>query len=76
MFSKSLDRDQTADGVFTRPDDFARLISISTAGSSRFGQTTRTVAEICYDEEKIERICRALSMHRQNHPCGFGDSGY
>ena len=56
IFAKSLDRNQNADGVFTRPDDFARLISVSTAGSLLFGQTTRTVAEICYDEEKIERI--------------------
>ena len=37
-------------------DDLARIISISTAGSLLLGQTTRTPVEICYDEEKIERI--------------------
>ena len=43
-------------GVFARPDDFSRLISISTAGDLLLGNTTRTIVELCYDEEKIERI--------------------
>lgn len=45
-----------ASGVFARPDDFSRLISISTAGDLLLGNTTRTIVELCYDEEKIERI--------------------
>lgn len=45
-----------ANGVFTRPDDFSRLISISTAGDILLGQSLRNPVEICYDEEKIERM--------------------
>ena len=43
-------------GVFAKPADMARIISVATAGDVLFGQTTRTPVEICYDEEKIERI--------------------
>ena len=55
VFAKSLDISKSS-GVFKRPSDFARLISISTSGSLLLGQTTRTIVDICYDEEKIERI--------------------
>ena len=34
----------------------ARIISISTAGSILLNQSTKKPIEICYDEEKIERI--------------------
>jgi hypothetical protein len=54
-FAKSSDVTK-ASGVYARPSDFSRLISISTAGSLLLGQTTRTPVEIVYDEEKIERI--------------------
>ena len=43
-------------GVFSRPDDFSRLISISTNGDIMLGQSSRTPIELCYDEEKIERM--------------------
>lgn len=55
VFAKSKDVSKT-NGVFARPEDLSRVISISTAGSVLFGQTTRVPVEICYDEEKIERI--------------------
>ena len=61
IFAKSVDvtRD-SSQNVFLRNqasiDDLSRIISISTAGSLLLGQTTRTPVEICYDEEKIERI--------------------
>ena len=54
-FAKSSDVPKSS-GVYARPSDFARLISISTAGDLLLGQTTRTPVEIVYDEEKIERI--------------------
>lgn len=54
-FAKSVNVPKSS-GVYARPDDFARLISISTSGDLLLGQTTRTTVEICYDEEKIERI--------------------
>ena len=37
-------------------DPMARLISISTAGSVVLDQSTKRPIEICYDEEKLERI--------------------
>ena len=43
-------------GVFKRPDDLSRIISVSTAGDALFGQMIRVPVEVCYDEEKIERI--------------------
>ena len=55
IFAKSDDKDK-ASGVFKRPDDLSRIISISTSGDLLLGQTTRTPVEIIYDEEKIERI--------------------
>ena len=68
IFAKSQDIPK-ANGVYPRPIDFARLISISTAGSLLLGQTTRTVAEICYDEEKIERILAStLNAPTQDFP--------
>jgi len=55
IFAKSEDVTKES-GVYARPADLARLISIATAGDLLLGQTTRTPVEICYDEEKIERI--------------------
>ena len=55
IFAKSEDKDKSS-GVFKRPDDLSRIISISTSGDLLLGQTTRTPVEIIYDEEKIERI--------------------
>ena len=55
VFAKSADVPKSS-GVYPRPSDFARLISMATAGDLLLGQTTRTAVELCYDEEKIERI--------------------
>lgn len=55
IFAKSSDVPKTS-GVYARPSDLSRVISISTAGDLLLGQTTRTPVEIVYDEEKIERI--------------------
>ena len=50
-----------SNGVFDMTEDsnikpVARIISISTAGSILLNQSTKKPIEICYDEEKIERI--------------------
>jgi hypothetical protein len=37
-------------------DPMARLISITTAGSILLDQSTKKPIEVCYDEEKLERI--------------------
>ena len=55
VFAKSSDVSKSS-GVYARPSDLSRVISISTSGDLLLGQTTRTPVEIVYDEEKIERI--------------------
>ncbi len=56
VFAKTKKDATKTGGVFLRPDDFSRLISISTKGGALLGRITRTPIQICYDEEKIERI--------------------
>ena len=41
---------------FAKPSDLSRIIGIYTAGSILLDQSTKTPVEVCYDEEKIERI--------------------
>ena len=43
-------------GIFSKPEDLSRIVSLSTAGSILLDQSTKKPIEICYDEEKIERI--------------------
>tara|TARA_R100001510_G_C7520900_1_gene116448 strand:- start:90 stop:629 length:540 start_codon:yes stop_codon:yes gene_type:complete len=45
-----------SNGVFDKPEDLSRIISLSTAGSILLDQSTKKSIELCYDEEKIERI--------------------
>ena len=45
-----------ASGKFAKPDDLARIIGVTTAGSILLDQSTKKPIELCYDEEKIERI--------------------
>jgi hypothetical protein len=42
--------------IHEKPEDLSRIISISTAGGFVLDQSTKKPIEICYDEEKIERI--------------------
>lgn len=44
------------DGVFPKPEDLSRIISSTTAGSLLMGESTRTIIDLCYDEDKIERL--------------------
>ncbi len=41
---------------YDKPSDLSRIISSTTNGSVLLGQSTRTPIEMCYDEDKIERI--------------------
>tara|TARA_R110000824_G_scaffold309838_9_gene497188 strand:+ start:220 stop:951 length:732 start_codon:yes stop_codon:yes gene_type:complete len=43
-------------GVFAKPDDFARLISMKTFGSVLLDVTSSVMIDPIYDEEKIDRI--------------------
>lgn len=74
VFAKT-DKPSKTNGVFARPDDFARLISISTDGGSLMGNTTRTPIQICYDEEKIDRILNStLNAPSQSYPVALVSS--
>jgi len=55
FFSKKLTLSKSGDG-FTKPDDLARIVGIYTAGDILLDISTKVPVEICYDEEKIERI--------------------
>jgi len=43
-------------GVFAKPEDLSRIISATTDGSLLMGESTRTIIDLCYDEDKIERL--------------------
>ena len=55
FFSKEAVLSQS-DGVFSKPDDLARIISLRTNGKFMFGQSNSTNIDIVYDEEKLYYI--------------------
>jgi len=58
-----------ADGVFAKPDDLARVISLRTNGKFMFGQSTSTNIDIVYDEEKLHYILNSsLSVPTDSRP--------
>ena len=58
-----------ASEVFNKPADLSRIISMSTSGSILLDQSTKKPIEICYDEEKIERILISnLSAPNEDFP--------
>ncbi len=57
------------DGLFNKPSDLSRIISISTKGNIMLDQSSKKPIEICYDEEKIERILLSnLSAPTEDFP--------
>lgn len=60
VFANKVDVTKDSSGKFLRSDsslsDLSRIISITTSGDALFSSSIRTPIEICYDEEKIERI--------------------
>ena len=71
VFSKTETISQV-NGVFSKPDDLARMISLRIAGSFVFGQTTSTPIDIIYDEEKLEYLLQSdLSSPVASHPVAF-----
>lgn len=68
FFSKEATISQ-ADGVFDKPADLARIISLKTFGTFILGQTTSTPIDLIYDELKAEYIFRStLSRPTENNP--------
>ena len=43
-------------GGFARPDDFARLINVKTGGDILLGVNNSVMADVIYDEEKLDRV--------------------
>jgi len=70
-FSKETGVSQSS-GVFDKPEDLARIISMKTQGAYVFGTSTSTPIDIIYDESKIERILQSdLSAPSSSHPVAF-----
>ena len=58
-----------ANGVFAKPEDMSRVISMKTHGTYVFGTSSSTVIDVVYDESKIEYILQSdLSAPSENHP--------
>lgn len=67
-FSKKVTVSKASE-VFNKPADLSRIISMSTSGSILLDQSTKKPIEICYDEEKIERILISnLSAPNEDFP--------
>jgi len=67
-FSKEATLSQSS-GVFEKPEDLARIISLKSNGSYVFGTSTSTPIDIIYDESKIEHILQSdLSAPSSTHP--------
>lgn len=58
--------------AFKKPDDYSRLISISTAGTVLMDVSTRKTVDICHDQEKLDRILNsAISAPKLDSPLAF-----
>jgi hypothetical protein len=67
-FSKEESVSQS-NGVFSKPEDLSRIISMKTSGAYVFGTSTSTPIDIIYDESKIEYILQSdLSAPSATHP--------
>jgi hypothetical protein len=67
-FSKEASVSQSS-GVFPKPEDLSRIISIKTHGAYVFGTSTSTPIDILYDESKIEYVLHSdLSAPSSTHP--------
>ena len=68
FFSKE-DTVAQVNGVFAKPEDLSRIISMRTAGAYVFGTSTATPIDVMYDESKIEYILQSdLSAPSATHP--------
>lgn len=58
-----------SNGVFDKPDDLARVISLRTDGNFLYGGSTSTNIDIVYDEEKLHYILNSsLSVPTTSRP--------
>lgn len=71
VFSKSvtITTDSSNVGTFDKPDDLARIISMTTFGDWFLDQTTTEPIQLIYDEEKLDMILRSdLSVPTEDNP--------
>lgn len=55
--------------VFAKPTDYNRLISITTDGSILLDQSTKRIIDVCYDEDKFDRLMLSpLSKPKESSP--------
>tara|TARA_R100000734_G_C3316026_1_gene108324 strand:- start:949 stop:1674 length:726 start_codon:yes stop_codon:yes gene_type:complete len=67
-FIKTVDKTKS-NGVFAKPDDFARLVSVSTKGVFAFNTSTEIPIELMYDKDKLRRLLRStVAAPRDNYP--------
>ena len=60
------------DGVFSYPENFSRAIAATTNGSVVLGQSSRVPIELCYNEDKVDRILRSrVSKPTDDFPVAF-----
>jgi hypothetical protein len=60
---------EASSGHFLKPDYFSKMISITNDGSILMDVSTKKNIEICYDEEKIERMLRSdISRPTDSNP--------
>jgi hypothetical protein len=60
---------EASSGQFLKPNNISKIISITTDGSVLMDMSTRQNIEVCYDEEKIERMLRSnISRPTDNTP--------
>ena len=77
VFSKSvtLSSPSNALGSFIKPDDLARIISLTTQGDWFLDQTTSNRIQVVYDEEKIDMILQSsLSVPTEESPVALVSS--
>jgi len=57
-YARSATVSKNSSGVFSKDDldNLSRIISMTTFGGIMLDQSTRTPIELCYDEDKIERV--------------------
>jgi len=58
-----------ANGVFEKPEDLSRLVSLSTKGVFAFNTATEIPIELIYDKDKLRRILRSpVVAPKENYP--------
>lgn len=76
VFAKRVTLSANNDGVFDKPSDYSRLITMSTTGKLLLGQVNKTSIQIVHDEAIMDMILLSdLSQPKESAPVAFiGDT--